>query len=408
MNTNLVKKIALFALLLLVFLDAMGYGLIFPILSPLFLSDQGMLPAHTSLAMRDFLFAMMIGVFSFFMFVTTPVLGDLSDRLGRKPLLLFCLFGTSVSALICALGIYLHNVELLLIGRIFSGLTAGSQAVGMAAIIDVSEPHEKTKHFGWMALAGSVGFAIGPFIGGYFSNPHIVSWFAFWTPFAIDAILAFINAVLLIFTYVSHEKKSSVKHEKMTWLKPIIVLVEAMKDRGIRNLSIVLLCYETSWALYFQYIAIFLFEQFHLSSAHIGYYMSFIAMMLAITFVVIIRILLMFFSERPIVLGALLVTGLLIPFHIFFKSLFAQYLIVIPISIGSGLVWNAILTLFSNSVDTNRQGWVMGVSSSITSVSWIFGAALAGWLAYLGMTLAFSTAAALMLLGFGLLLVTKA
>src|SRR4051794_29160087 len=105
MQQNLQKKqiYSMVGLFIVILIDTMGFGIIFPVISPLFLNTTSpMLPANTSLGMRDLDYGLTLGIFSVFMFLTGPILGDLSDQLGRKKVILFCLFGSAISALICA------------------------------------------------------------------------------------------------------------------------------------------------------------------------------------------------------------------------------------------------------------------------------------------------------------------
>src|SRR5262245_35146951 len=97
---------SLIGLFIVILIDTMGFGIIFPVISPLFLNTSStMVPTNTSLSFRDLYYGLTLGIFSVFMFFAGPILGDLSDQLGRKKVILFCLFGSAISSVICALGI---------------------------------------------------------------------------------------------------------------------------------------------------------------------------------------------------------------------------------------------------------------------------------------------------------------
>ncbi len=396
----------LVALLLLVVIDTMGVGLIFPVLSPLFLQTSGgMLPASAPLALREFLYSMNLSIFAVFMFLASPLLGDMSDRFGRKKVLLFCLFGTAFSSVISAIGISLDSVSLLLISRIFSGITAGSQAIAQAAIIDLSHRDNKTRNIGLLSMASCIGLVFGPIFGGFLSDKNLVSWFNYATPFYADAILALINGVLLIFSFAETFKpKTNIKFKISESLK---VFTEAITNKEIRALSLGLLGYEIAWSLYFQYIAIYLVRQFNFGPSGIGLLMSFIGFVLALTFLVLIRIALKFVRERELVIHSLWIGGAAMFFPSIFTSIKAQWLIIIPISIAVGFIWNAILALFSNSAHDEQQGWAMGIANGVTSMAWIIGSLLTGLLGYFSVYFPFQFCGLLMFLSLVALLFFK-
>ena len=144
MQTN--PRITLITLFMIIVIDAMGFGIIFPVLSPLFLAPDGLLGPHASMALRDALYAFTLGLFAVFMFVGTPIFGDLSDSYGRKIMLFLCMAGTAVGALSCAAGIVWSSLTLVFLGRAIGGITAASQSIAQAVIMDVSTETNKTKN----------------------------------------------------------------------------------------------------------------------------------------------------------------------------------------------------------------------------------------------------------------------
>ena len=126
---------------------------------------NGILQANASIVMRDLFYSLTLGLFGLGMFVGAPILGDLSDQLGRKKVLLICLLGTSAAFAVSALGISLHNVWILMAGRLFGGLMAGSMPIAQAAIIDISSNEDKIKNISLITFALCFGFALGRWSG---------------------------------------------------------------------------------------------------------------------------------------------------------------------------------------------------------------------------------------------------
>lgn len=396
MSKNLTVFKAIMPLFLIIIIDSMGYGLFFPVLSPLFMSPSGMLPIHASEALRNSAYGLTLGLFAVSMFFGAPMLGDWSDSIGRKKVLLIGLFGTAISSVVCAVAIQYSSLSWLFIGRIAAGFVAGCQPIAQAAIIDISDQSNKTANLGLGALAACLGFVVGPIVGGFLSDSSVVSWFNYATPFYADALLALLNGLLLYWLY----QQTTVTRKVLTinFKRQLRIFTEAFLQRNIRVLCLVLLCYEVAWSLYFQFIALYLVQQHSYSPKNIGIFMSFVGLVLAVTYVVIIKLLLMFLSERTIALFSFILSGISLLLPVFFPTLFAQWLLVIPIAIGVGLGYNTLLTLFSNAVSEEQQGWIMGVTSAVVSISWIVGAILTASLDYISTTLPFIGGCIIMLM----------
>lgn len=353
------------------------------------MSQDGMLPKDAPIYLRDFYYSASLTIFSILTFFMSPFLGSLSDIYGRKKLMVWGLIGTAIGSLICVLGIYVNSISILLLGRALSGVTAGTGSIVQAAMIDITEPEKKARNFSIMAVAGSGGFALGPIIGGYFSNPHLVSWFSYWTPFLVDAILAILNALFLSLSFNdSYQYVKKIKL-KFNFFQPLQVIKAGLLDDRIKYFVLVNVLFQTAWTLYFQYMGIFLLQKYHLTSTEIGNYMSFLTACLAVTTVFIQHYLLKFFRELQLVILSLFIFAILTPWHILTNSLNMQYFIAIPLMISISLIWNCILTLVSDAVTAEQQGWAMGVMSGAMSFAWIVASILTGLLDYLMPSLPF-------------------
>lgn len=390
------SHIAVFiSLFLTLVIDNMGVGLIFPVLSPLFVSiHSGMLPTNASVEIRDLFYSLTLGLFGVGMFLGAPILGDLSDQLGRKKVLLICLLCTSIAFAVSALSISIHNVWLLLAARIFGGLMAGSMPIAQAAIIDISTPENKIKNISLITFALCFGFAVGPMVGGYFSNQTLFPWFNYATPFYAAAILAAINAICLLLTF--RETFTPSAQIKLNISKGLNLFIDAFRHQKIRLLTLMVLLQQLAWALYFQFVSLFLAQQYHYDSTHLGHFMSFVALWFGLALLIIVRIFLRFFDEEILTTGCLIVIAAGLFGLVLFDSLTMQWILCIPIAAALAMSYTASLTLLSNLVSRDEQGWIMGIATSVMAAAWGITGFLTGPLAMLGVHVPFIVAALLM------------
>lgn len=341
-------------------LDGVGIALIFPMLPDLVRSLSG--PQGVSEV-----FGAMLALYAFMQFVFAPVLGVLSDRYGRRPVLLLSLAGTSIDYLIMAFTPYLW---LLFVGRAIAGLTAANTAVAAAYIADITPEAERARRFGMFTACFSVGFVTGPAIGGALRD---VSLFA---PFLGAAALNFINlSVALFFLPESHPPE----RKPIDWraLNPLMPLHWALTFRPLVPLlalflliSLVSQTYGTLWVLFVE-------DRFDWSAAEIGLSLTLYGALVALAQACATGPLTRRLGER----GALLV-GIACDAGGLFVLAFAQAswmaFAAIPLVALGGVGQPALRSLQSRAVDREYQGRLQGVVASFVSLAAFFGPVIFG------------------------------
>ncbi len=231
----------LLVILAAVTLDAIGIGLIFPIL-PALLRDVG----HTTEVATTL--GLMLALYSAMQFLFSPVLGVLSDRFGRRPVLLISLAGAAIDYVVMA---FAPELWMLVIGRAIAGITSANMAVATAYITDISSQDERAKRFGYFHAMFGIGFIIGPVLGGILGD--------YWVraPFLAAALLNAVNFSLALF--VLPESRPGVRDAKFEWktLNPFIPLKWALTFKALIPMMAIFVImnfvgtmYGTVWALF--------------------------------------------------------------------------------------------------------------------------------------------------------------
>jgi DHA1 family tetracycline resistance protein-like MFS transporter len=187
-----VKSLAkLLPLYLVVFIGFVGYSLMITVFTPLILGGGGgLVPADSSTSTRTLVLGALLALYPLAQFFGAPVLGSLSDRFGRRPILLASLGASTVFYALMALALHLHSLALLASACLLAGLSEANIAIAQSAIADVAPAAERSRLFGYVYLSSSLAYVVGPLAGGKLADPGVVSWFAPPTPFlAVAALL---------------------------------------------------------------------------------------------------------------------------------------------------------------------------------------------------------------------------
>lgn len=370
-------------LLLVVFIDLLGFGIVIPIL-PLLIERTGGGP---------FLVGVVIATFSLFQFLFAPILGRLSDKYGRKPILALSSFINSLSYFLI---FFSQNIWIIIIARIIAGIGSANLSVAQAYVADTSKTHERTKK---MALIGSVfglGFVIGPLLGGITSAEFSIS-----TPFLIPAFLSLINTFLIFLILPESNKllQKNIKIEIINWK----ITRAVMKPKNMSLLLFLFFFVNFALALIIGVFPIFSEQKFGWNETQNGYYFGLIGLGSFISQAYLIRILLKKFDEAQMVKMALLVFGLAV-IGIGLAPSGLLLLMIGPFtSFGFSLINVNVQALISLESRADEQGMVLGVAHSFASMARVIGPIIGGTIATfnIGMPYLVSGFLSLLILLFG-------
>jgi multidrug resistance protein len=340
---------------LTLFIDMVGFGIVIPVL-PLY--AEGSQIGATSHQL-----AWIVGIYSLLQLICAPLFGKWSDRVGRKPILVFSIIGTAIGFVILGSA---HTVWMLLLGRIIDGASGGNIATAMACIADVTTKENRSKNMGLVGAAFGLGFVIGPALGGVLSK-H----FGLATPFYFAAGLALLNA-LLVWLRLPETLTPEVRaraREKATIGEVfhgghggMIVAILAGQLAAITGFSIM----TALFALYCE-------KRFGYDTAKVGYLLAYVGVLGVVFQGGLLRRLL----KRPIekqlaVIGAALL-ALSMAALPFTHSLAMLMAVCFGISLGNSFVTPTLNGLASRSTDAHCQGRLLGLMQSAGSLGRFLG-----------------------------------
>lgn len=383
MIKRIFSKNPLPAVLFTVLLDALGFGILIPIIPQLFanpVSPFYLLPPGTSPSYGYALLGILTAIFPLGIFFAAPVLGELSDRYGRKRLWAIPLAGTCVSYVLFAWGVITRNILLLFIARALAGLTGGNIAIAQAAVADVTKPEDRAKNFGLIGAMFGTGFIVGPFLGGVLSDPALVSWFNAATPFWFAAIMGLINFLILVF-FAPETHAARRLDFAINWGKSIRNIFSAFKMQDIRLLYGSNFLYQSGFTFYIAFFGVFLIDRFRFSQGSIGFFFAYVGLWVVFTQSVVTRLLARAFSEKKVLRASMFVSASAMLLFFFASRPWELFLIAPFFAIANGLTFANMNGLISRSASPAIQGEILGINASVQSLAQVFPPLLSGVIA---------------------------
>jgi multidrug resistance protein len=349
----------LWVLVFIAIINSMGFGIIIPLLYPY--GKKFGVTEHT--------IGLLTAAYSIAQFFATPVLGSLSDKFGRKPLLVISLIGTCASFIIFGLA---NSIFVLFAARILDGLTGGNISVAQAMVSDISSPKERAKNFGILGSAFGFGFVIGPAIGG------LLSKFGMQVPFFFAAGIAILGVLLTLFflkeTNQNKTGRSQTKKNHFSFISLITVLKKPVIGTAVFT-GFLLTMAQFTMLIGFQTFSV---DELKLNPTQIGLFyggfgISGILMQMLVPAVkrIISAQAVILFISTLFCLGMMILAG------------FATGLVLFAISVGIYGLFNGLRNPMLNAIiadhnDGNERGEVMGVNQAYASIGQTLGPVTAG------------------------------
>ncbi|HET9832845.1 MAG TPA: MFS transporter, partial [Vicinamibacterales bacterium] len=360
------KRSPIWIILFTILIDTLGIGILGPVLPQLLgnpNSPHYLLSGRMSVQSGFVMFAILVAVYPVMQFFATPILGQLSDRYGRKPVLALSLAGTALGYALFATGIVIKNIPLLFLSRALDGITGGNLSVAQASIADVTKPEDRTKNFALIGAAFGVGFVVGPFLGGVLADPSVLSWFSASTPFWFAAILATANTMQVLLQF--DETNKHIRQTPVQFFKGVANIVRAYGMAELRTIFLTSFFFNLGFGFFIAFFGLFMINKFNFNEARVGNFFAWVGVCAIFTQVVTTRRVAARFNESQVLRFSLLGVSLVMFAYLLAPAPIWLFLIVPISSTFNGLSLANMGGLLSRSVAPQVQGEILGIGSSI-------------------------------------------
>ena len=355
------RKAAIAFILLTIFIDILGIGIVIPVLpklvQELLTGTVESTPEGANIA--SWYYGIIAAVYALMQFIFAPIVGALSDRYGRRPIILGSLFGLGIDFLIQG---FANNIAWLFVGRLLAGIMGASFSTANAYIADVSNDDNRARNFGFVGMMFGLGFTIGPALGGVLGAADIR------LPFFVAAGLAFVNWMYgffilpeslppekrSAFTIASANPFNSIKHLRAYPFVAGIAIVfvcKALAQRGLENVWVLSTAYRFGW-----------------DEMTNGRALGLVGIMAIIVQGGLVRPTIKRLGERKAILMATVISAIAFLCYGLATEGWMMYWIIVVGSFG-GIAGPAIQSLITATVDETEQGIIQGALTSLTSVT---------------------------------------
>jgi len=352
-------KKELWLIFLIVFIGLLGFGIVIPTL-PFVAQNFGASPTQIGL---------LIASYSIFQFIGSPILGRLSDKYGRKPILSFSLLGSAIGFYLIS---FAHSLPLIFLSRIIDGITGGNISVAQAYIADVTQGKERTKAMGLIGAAFGLGFIFGPVLGG------ILSTYGFTVPFIFAGTLALLNSILILLIFPESEKPDVRK--KAAVFFSLKSAKEILQPAIVAQLTLLFFIVTFSFSLMQGIFPLFTEKLFLWKEIENGYFFAFIGIISVISQGFIIRKLVDIVKESTLIKVSIIILSLSFLGFGISNSVWQIYFFGAFLALSLGIFNTVVQSSISNSSDPEEQGVVLGFVQGLNALARALGPAVGGFL----------------------------
>ena len=350
----------LFSIILVVFIDLLGFSLILPLL-PYYAKTFNASQTVTGILIASYAAMQLIGA---------PILGRLSDRFGRRPILLLSVFGTFLGFLMLG---FANSLWILFASRILDGVTGGNLSVAQAYISDVTDEKNRSKGLGMIGAAFGLGFIIGPVTGG------LLSQWGYAVPAFAAAALSFIN-LILIYAWLP-ESLTEEKRSQMTEKRPAVTLnalLVAFQRPFTGSILITRFFFGLAFAIFQTIFSLYALAKFNLNARDIGFVLTYVGVLSVFVQGFLVGRLTNRYREDLLITVCVGLMALSLLGWALAPSMLWLYIIMTPTAMAGGLLNTLLSSTLTKAVVPQEVGGILGLSTSVESSTRIIAPILGG------------------------------
>jgi DHA1 family tetracycline resistance protein-like MFS transporter len=356
MATSSSKRSPLIVIFTTVFIDLVGFGIVIPVLP--FYAEGTIFNATPRTV------GLLFASYSVMQLIFAPILGRLSDKHGRRPVLLISIIGTGIGFLILG---FANTLWLLFLGRILDGITGGNISTAQAYIADITTKENRAKGMGMIGAAFGLGFIFGPAIGG------VLSRWGIHVPFFFAASLCFANALLLYFTLPETVTADHPARNLAAGGRGLGQVINSLKQPRLAFVLSIYFIFIVAFSIMTTSFSLYTMFRFGYDAQHNGYLFAYVGIIAVIVQGGLIGRLVKRFGEIPLVITGAFFFAISL-FAVPFVGPAAGGLAALLVgggvfSLGNSLATPALNSLASKSVGPGEQGTVLGVTQSVASLA---------------------------------------
>lgn len=363
-----------------VFVGFLGYSLMITVFTPMLLrGDHEMLPPGTSTSCRTILLGALLCLYPLGQFVGSPILGAMSDRFGRRPVLLASLCATSLCYAAISLSIGARNLILLGAATLLAGLGEGNIVTAQSAIADVVEPEQRNRYFGYIYMAVSLAYIVGPLGGGKLADPNLQPWFGDATPFWASFVLLLLTTLGVWLGF--SETRAPSEPRAIPVFAAFGSLARVFMDRRLRRL------YGVNFILYlaifgfFRSYPMYLVDEYHLDVSRMSEFVAWVGVPIVLANLWLTGFLSARLPIKSMTIWSASTTGVFMVFVVLPTNQLALWPILFLTGASLAVCLPSCATMLSNAAGPAEQGQTMGNNQALQVAAEALSGLAAGLLA---------------------------
>ena len=364
----------------MVFIGFLGYSLMITVFTPMILgNDNGMLAADSSTSERTLVLGALLALYPLGQFFGAPIVGSLSDRFGRKRVLLVSLVASTAAYCLIAGALEARSLALLMVASLIAGLSEANIAIAQSGIADVAPEANRRRLFGYVYLASSLAYVVGPLAGGKLADPGLVSWFGYSTPYwAVAILLAGTFLLTLVRFRETHPADAS---HRIRWTEALTSLSSVFTDHDLRRIYLGNFLLYLSIFGFFRVYPMYLVDQFGMGVSEESEYIAYVAIPIVIANLGLVAWLSHRMSSKAMTAGFAVMLAVFMASIVVPGSEAALWFTLGPTALALAICLPGAASLVSEAVGPAEQGKALGNNQSLQvgaeALSGVAGGALA-------------------------------